>query len=70
MRHLPMESGPLARAGGRGVAVRSLDEASPEFLDEIKAYLDCRSRGVDPPPPLAEAWEGFYGFYAPGSGRS
>jgi RNA polymerase sigma-70 factor, ECF subfamily len=45
--------------------VRSIDESGPQFLDEIKAYLDCRSRGVEPPPPLAEAWEGFYGFYAP-----
>jgi RNA polymerase sigma-70 factor (ECF subfamily) len=60
-----MELGATARAGGAGRAVRSLDETGPEFLDEIKAYLDCRSRGVDPPPSLAEAWEGFYGVYAP-----
>ncbi len=61
MRHLRTRPGSTSWSGVRTSAVRTLDEAGPEFLEEIKAYLDCRSRGVDPPPPLAEAWEGFYG---------
>ena len=30
---------------------------------ELKAYLECRSRKVDPPAPLVAAWERFYGTY-------
>src|SRR4051812_14542625 len=65
MRHLPNASESAAGTRGHGMAVRSLDEAGRESLDKIKAYLDCRSRGVTPPPPLAEAWDDFYGYYAP-----
>ncbi len=36
-----------------------------EFLQKIKTYLECRSRSVDPAAPLVEAWNCFYGFYAP-----
>ena len=32
---------------------------------ELKAYLACRSRGVDPPGPLADAWNRFYRLYTP-----
>jgi len=35
------------------------------LCDKLKAYLECRSRNVAPPPPLAEAWDHFYQFYAP-----
>ncbi len=31
----------------------------------LKAYLECRSRGVDPPGPLVDAWDGFYRLYTP-----
>ena len=43
---------------------RSL-EIGEEFLAESQAYLECRSRRVEPPPPLVEAWNRFYEFYAP-----
>jgi RNA polymerase sigma-70 factor (ECF subfamily) len=46
-------------------AARSLEDPGPESLEAIKSYLDYRSRGVEPPPPLVRAWEGFYDFYAP-----
>jgi RNA polymerase sigma-70 factor (ECF subfamily) len=39
-----------------------VDEAS---FDKLKAYLECRSRKVDPPAPLVAAWEQFYGTYRP-----
>ena len=65
MRHLPIASESAAGMAATRWPCDPFDEAGPEFLEEIKAYLDCRSRGVEPPPPLAEAWEGFYGFYAP-----
>ena len=44
---------------------RGLFETGPESLEAIKAYLECRSRGVEPISGLAEAWEGFYAFYDP-----
>ncbi len=65
MRHLPTSPGSDARAEETAMTARSLDEPGQEVLDEIKAYLLCRSRGVEPPPPLAEAWNGFYQHYAP-----
>jgi RNA polymerase sigma factor (sigma-70 family) len=60
VRHLPITSKSAA-----GVRVPDTVARSPEILAEIKAYLECRTRGVEPSPPLAEAWEGFYRFYAP-----
>ena len=48
MRHLPIAIESTVRTDGLGLAVPSLDETGPEFLEEIKAYLDCRSRGVVP----------------------
>ncbi len=45
--------------------MRSLHQPGPELLDALKSYLICRSRGVEPPPPLAEAWQDFYEYYAP-----
>ncbi len=41
------------------------------FLDDedlgtkLRAYLDCRSRRVDPPAHLVEAWDGFYRRHMP-----
>jgi RNA polymerase sigma-70 factor (ECF subfamily) len=32
---------------------------------QLRAYLECRSRNVDPPPHLAEAWDRFYDLYTP-----
>jgi RNA polymerase sigma-70 factor, ECF subfamily len=54
-----------AGANGAGIGMRSLQRPGQELVDELKAYLLCRSSGVDPPLPLAEAWEGFYGYYSP-----
>jgi RNA polymerase sigma-70 factor (ECF subfamily) len=39
-----------------------LDE---ELLAKTKAYLECRSRGLDPSPALMEAWDRFYWAYQP-----
>ena len=48
-----------------GSARRPFEEAGPECLARVKAYLECRSRCVEPAAPLSAAWDGFYGFYAP-----
>lgn len=36
-----------------------------ELCEKLRAYLDCRLRNVEIPAPLAEAWDQFYGDYAP-----
>jgi RNA polymerase sigma-70 factor, ECF subfamily len=65
MSYLPVGAGWASVADEAGTTARWLDEPGVEHLDQIKAYLDCRSRGVPPPAALTQAWEGFYGFYAP-----
>lgn len=65
MPHLPLSMDSATSTDGARTGVRPFDEPGPELIDDIKAYLECRSRGVDPPPPLAAAWERFYRFYAP-----
>lgn len=65
MRHHPIASDSVVAANSPGVGARACDEPGAEFLDEIKAYLNCRSRGAEPPPLLAEAWSGFYEHYTP-----
>ncbi len=64
MRHLPIPEHARADATGLETTSRSLD-IGEEFLDGSKAYLECRTRGIEPPPPLVEAWKRFYEFYAP-----
>lgn len=63
MEPLARASRSACRADARRMIVRPFDEADPESLGQIKDYLHSRSRGVEPSPPLAEAWEGFYGYY-------
>jgi RNA polymerase sigma-70 factor (ECF subfamily) len=36
-----------------------------DLCNKLKAYLRCRSRSVNPPPTLAEAWDHFYAFHTP-----
>jgi RNA polymerase sigma-70 factor, ECF subfamily len=36
-----------------------------DLCGKIRAYLECRSRHVDPSPLLAEAWDRFYNLYTP-----
>ncbi len=40
-------------------------ESEAALLDQTQAYLEYRSRGLDPPPPLPTAWNRFYGYYVP-----
>lgn len=35
------------------------------LCEQLKAYLECRSRNVDPPAPLVEAWDRFYLLHTP-----
>jgi RNA polymerase sigma-70 factor (ECF subfamily) len=39
-------------------------ECDQELLNQTQAYLEYRSRGHDPPPALAAAWDRFYDCYA------
>jgi len=48
---------------GQGSTGSPLDEE--DLWVKLRAYLECRCRNVDPPPPLAEAWDRFYDLYAP-----
>jgi RNA polymerase sigma-70 factor (ECF subfamily) len=62
MRHLPnVVQSPVERADLERIG-RGADDGA---LDAIKAYLDLRSRGIEPPTPLVEAWDQFYAFHAP-----
>jgi RNA polymerase sigma factor (sigma-70 family) len=36
-----------------------------DLCDQLKAYLGCRSRNIDPPRLLAEVWDDFYEFHSP-----
>ena len=65
MRHSPIAMKPHARASKPRITAQSFDDWGEENLAESKAYLESRSRGVEPPPPLAEAWKRLYEFYAP-----
>jgi len=40
-------------------------ESDQELIDQTQAYLEYRSRGLDPPPPLAAAWDRFYDCHTP-----
>jgi RNA polymerase sigma-70 factor (ECF subfamily) len=48
---------------GQRSACPSLDE--DDLCVKLRAYLDCRSHHVEPPPPLVEAWDRFYDLYRP-----
>lgn len=65
MRHPPIATGATPQATPPELILRSPDELGEAYLDALKAFLNCRSRGIEPPPPLVEAWDHFYGFYAP-----
>jgi RNA polymerase sigma-70 factor (ECF subfamily) len=65
MRHDPSTTDPALERRRTGTRVHPRDEPDRATLEAIKAYLDCRSRGIEPPPRLAAAWEAFYGSYAP-----
>ncbi len=43
----------------------SSEESERELLEMTKAYLECRSQGMDPSPILVEAWERFYRSHEP-----
>ena len=38
---------------------QSPQDIERELVDKAKAYLRCRSGGMDAPPPLVEAWQRF-----------
>ena len=44
--------------------------ADVDLCNDLKAYLRCRSRKVDPPAPLGEAWDHFYDIFTPRIKRS
>ena len=48
---------------GQGSTGPPLDEE--DLWVKLRAYLECRSRNIDPPRPLAEAWDRFFDLYAP-----
>jgi RNA polymerase sigma factor (sigma-70 family) len=51
---------------GRAAKAEGLPPEPPEDLcEKLKAYLDFRSRNVDPPSPLVEAWDDFYQTQTP-----
>jgi RNA polymerase sigma-70 factor (ECF subfamily) len=53
------------QAGHPRINAASPRDEADDGLDKLKAYLECRSRRVDPPAPLAQAWDHFYQSYAP-----
>ncbi len=65
MSHLPIAPPAFLPAGRRRLSVQSPEDLDEDFLNKVKSYLECRSRGVDPAPPLVEAWNHFYDSYAP-----
>jgi RNA polymerase sigma-70 factor, ECF subfamily len=65
MKNFPITAKPRVRASDPRMTARSFDDVGEENLAGSKAYLESRSRGVEPPPPLAEAWRRLYEFYAP-----
>ncbi len=56
-------SGNGSRTGQGSSTGSPLDEE--DLWVKLRAYLECRCCNVDPPPPLAEAWDRFYDLYAP-----
>jgi len=65
MSQLPIAVPAFLPARRRRLSAKSPEDVDEEFLNKVKSYLECRSRGVDPPPPLVEAWNCFYDTYAP-----
>ena len=51
--------------GRLGAHPASPPDGDVALCNKLQAYLGCRSRNVDPPPTLAEAWDHFYDFYTP-----
>ena len=54
----------------RGSSCLIEDSTSPtqqdrDLCDKLHAYLDCRSRNVDPPAVLSQAWDDLYAAYTP-----
>ncbi len=54
-----------------GISDRARSSSTPPAPAEealfvkLRAYFECRSRNVDPPPALAEAWDQIYKRYTP-----
>ena len=65
MSHLPIEPDVSLGATRRVTTGSFPDDFGEKFLDALKSYLECRCRGAEPPPHLVEAWNRFYGSYAP-----
>ena len=65
MGNLPIAPDAIPPASRPGTTAESAEDQGEDFLDATKVYLECLSRGVDPPPLLVAAWNRFYGFYAP-----
>jgi hypothetical protein len=40
-------------------------DSDEDLIGQLKDYLACRLRSMDPPPPFAEAWDRFYATNTP-----
>ena len=58
----PDAPGNASRAGG---SMASSPGRDADLCDQIKAYLEYRSRKIDAPTALADAWDHFYDSYTP-----
>jgi RNA polymerase sigma-70 factor (ECF subfamily) len=60
MGHLEASDNSVRAPGRTRNETPAFPDGDEGSYGKLKAYLDCRSRGVDPPGPLADAWDRFY----------
>jgi hypothetical protein len=65
MTGLEVSVGSVPKTGCTEMCPESSRRSDAELCDQLKAYLACRSRNVDPPPKLVQAWDDFYDFNTP-----
>ena len=65
MSHLPIAPPGFLPASRQRMSAQAPEDIDEESLNMVKSYLQCRSRCIDPDPPLVEAWNDFYDTYAP-----
>ena len=65
MTHLELSVDVRSESARLGKCPASAPDGDLDLCKQLQAYLMCRSRNVDPPPTLAEAWDRFYDFYTP-----
>ena len=64
MRHPPNVERTSVETADCEMAAWAVEDPVDAVLDAIKAYLELRARGIEPPTPLVEAWDRFYAFHA------